>query len=159
MEYREFPPPPEAAAHVRCVRTLRGPDPSIESASPAATKSDDDAEPALPDRSPEPIFKVGAPFHHVAPDGTRTRQPHAFLVGQVTRPFVVQPMRHVDLVAGRSEAHGAVLICDDVAAISDRWVPIESQPASGVTRLATALRHAPDAHTRLDLVGGWLIVT
>ncbi len=139
MEYREFPPPPEAAAHVRCIWTLRGADPSGEVDAPTEG-SDDDGEPALPDGSPELIFNIGAPFDHVAPDGTRTRQPHAFLVGQITRPFAVQPTGRVELLAVRFEAHGAALVCDDLAALTDRWAPIESLPASGVVELAMRTR-------------------
>ncbi|MEP7383821.1 MAG: helix-turn-helix domain-containing protein [Gemmatimonadota bacterium] len=159
MDYRELPPPPEVAEHVRCLWTLRGDGSTNREhvvCDAAAGTTDAEAEAALPDGSPELIFNFGAPFEYLSPDGGRIRQPQAFLVGQITRPFAVVATGAVELLAVRFDAHGAALACDDVGALLNTWLSIESLPACGVVELAVALRERADPGARIDLVSDWL---
>ncbi len=157
MEYREFPPPPAAAPYVRCLWTLRDLPTSAGAASPDADAGEEGhGDAALPDGSPELIICIGDRFEYVAPDGSRILQPRAFLVGQITRPFVVQPTGAVDLLAVRFEAHGAALVCDALAPISNTWTPIEALPPSGILELAHALTRESATARRVQLTGAWL---
>ncbi len=157
MEYREFPPPTATAAHVRCLWTLRDSATAEDhAASDANVDGDGGGDPALPDGSPELIINLADPFEYIAADGSRVLQPRAFLVGQITRPFSVQPTGAVDLVAVRFEAHGAALVCDDLAPLTDTWSPIEALPPSGIAELAGRLEREPTTERRVQLTASWL---
>ncbi len=131
MEYTELPPHPALATIVRTYWWLRG----------DASGSGGAADPALPDGSPELIFNQADPWQHVAPDGRVTPQPRAFLVGQITGPMVVRPTGESALTAVRFEGHGAALLSDDVAALTDRWVGLDALP-SRLAVLASTLHAA-----------------
>lgn len=157
MEYRDFPPPPAAARYVRCLWTLRDSTAgTIQEQEKENANDEETGDAALPDGSPELIINLGAPFEYVAADGTRIRQPRAFLVGQITRPFVVQPTGTVDLIAVRFEAYGATLVCDDLAPLTDSWAPIEALATTGVVELARALEEDTTAEGRVQLTDAWL---
>lgn len=142
MEYLERPPHPELNGVVRTYWWLRG-----------DAEQGVAADPALPDGSPELIFNLGAPWEQRAVDGAAVRQPAAFLVGQLTGPMIVRPTGRIDLVCVRLEAHAAVLLCADVRALTDAWVPVEwlrasAQPTLRALRAALALTSAVDAQLR-----------
>ncbi len=130
MEYIERRPHPALAGIVRAYWWLRG-----------EARDGADAEPALPDGSPELILNLGAPWERHAQDGTRARQPADFLVGQITGPMVVRPTGPINLACVRLEAHAAVLLHDDLPALTDAWAPVEAlradaQPALRALRAA-----------------------
>lgn len=172
MEYREYPPPPAAATHVRCIWTLRDSSTYVDGAHAdaghenwrPAGRSDSggagtdarDGDAALPDGSPELIINLGDPFDHISLDGRRIPQPRAFLVGQITRPFAVQPTGAVDLVAVRFEAHGAALLCDDLAPLTDTWSTIDALPPTGIADLGIALARESTSERRVQLTASWL---
>ena len=144
MEYMERPPHPDLAALVRAYWWLSG---EMEDAGTA--------DPALPDGSPELIINLAEPWEQVASDGARTRQPSAFLVGQILGPMVVRPTGRIALVAVRFEAHGAALITDGIGALTDRWAPLDSLRGASLRALPEALAAAADPHvqaTRIDEV-------
>jgi len=143
MIYEESPPSPRLATLVRCYWRLTG-DPAPADSPPA--------EPALPDGSPELIFNLGDPFEHVAPDGSITRQPQAFLVGQISGPMVVRPTGPVDLVAVRFESHGAALLHPNLSAITDRWAPVETLAEQRLHHLAAHLILDGDPRRRWALL-------
>lgn len=113
MEYTERPPHTDLASLVRTYWWLSG-----------EADPDGAADPALPDGSPELIVNLGDPWEQIAPDGSRRTQPRAFLVGQILRPMAVRPTGRIALVAVRFEAHGAALVTEEIAALTDRWVPL-----------------------------------
>ena len=115
MRYAEFPPPDSLADIVRCFWTLTG------SGKPESAAA---ADPALPDGSPELIVNPGDSFEYVPPAGRAVRQPEAFLVGQITRPFLVRPTGRVDLVAARFESHGASLLHRPMHELTNRWIAL-----------------------------------
>lgn len=163
MHYREFAPPPAAAALVRCLWTLRDssldafPAPHVANGSGEGDREgDSQGDAAFPDGSPELIINLGDPFEYLAPDGSRILQPRAFLVGQITRPFAVQPSGAVDLVAVRFEAHGAALVCHDLAPLTDTWSPIDALAPSGIAELEHALEREPTTQGRVQLTMSWL---
>lgn len=141
MEYTERPPHPDLAGLVRTYWWLRG-----------EADPDGAADPALPDGSPELIFNLGDPWEQIASDGSRTTQPRAFLVGQILRPMVVRPTGRIALVAVRFEAHGAALVTDGIVALTDRWTPLTSLPATSLRALASALATAVGAQAQATVL-------
>ncbi|MBK8002617.1 MAG: AraC family transcriptional regulator [Gemmatimonadetes bacterium] len=129
MKYAEVPVGPEAGGGVRCWWSL-----TDDTGPPAA------AEPALPDGSPELIVNLGDPFEQVAADGRVTRQPAAFLVGQITRPMTVRPTGRVALVALRLEAHGAAPLLRDASRLTDRWCALAELGVTDAEPLLQRLR-------------------
>lgn len=116
MEYREYPAPVEVEGLVRCLWTLTGDGRTA------------DAEPALPDGSPELIVNLGDPFLHRDAAGLSRTQPAAFLVGQISGPFHVRPTGRVALVAARLEAHGATALAADLRPLCDTWIDLSTHP-------------------------------
>ncbi len=113
-------------------------------------------EPALPDGSPELILNAADPFVATAPDGTRSVQPKAILVGQITRPFVVGPSGRVDLFAVRFHADGAASLSDDLAPLTDRLIEVDTLPVPGLSTLRDVIEHTPDALSRCGAVDAFL---
>jgi AraC-like DNA-binding protein len=150
MQYQEWPAPAGSEGLIRCLWTLRG---GLDS--PPGTRDADsdhdaeeeataeEAEPALPDGCPELLLNFGEAWCRVERDGQHRRQPAAFLVGQITGPFVVYPTGRVDLLAIRFEPHGAardLLLALPVASTSQA----EASDAASATVAA-----------RLDAVATW----
>lgn len=119
MDYRETEAPPDLRGIVRCTWRLVG---------DGGGGGEVEPEPALPDGSPELIVSRADPFVHAAPDGTVTRQPATFLVGQITRPMLVRPTGRADLVAVRFESHAAAVLYRPMADLTDTWVNVEALP-------------------------------
>lgn len=143
MQYLELQPTASTRSVVRCFWQLQG-----------AGGAGADADPALPDGSPELIFNIGDPFEQVEPNGKAVTQPSAFLVGQITRPLLVRPTGRTDLIAVRFEAHGAALLHDNVAALTDRWLGINSLRGGVLLPVADRLRESGSPAERLVVLEG-----
>lgn len=114
MHYAEHLPSPELRDVVRCYWFL-------SAAPPSASQP---AEPAFPDGSPELIFSLADPFIACPVGAAERRQPDAFLVGQISKPFAVRPSGRADLVAVRLEAHAATWLGLELATLVDREVDV-----------------------------------
>lgn len=150
MEYLEFSPAGAMASLVRCYWSLSNGDNDSSAMHGSADAAS--ADPALPDGSPELIFNLGDPFDYVAPDGVVTRQPQAFLVGQITRPMVVRPTGRIDLVAVRLESHGASILYDHLNRLTDRWIDVGEMPNDHLQLLAANLGSATSIVEKLSQV-------
>lgn len=146
MEYHEYEPADALRAMVRCYWAI------------AADEAPVDAppEPAFPDGSPELILNAADPFVATASDGTRTVQPKAILVGQITRPLVVGPSGRVDLFAVRFHADGAALLCDDLSTLTDRWIAVDALPVPGLSTLRDVIEQTPDPASRCGAIDAFL---
>jgi AraC-like DNA-binding protein len=145
MRYEEARPAAPIVDDVRCYWFL-----AEESASDAgphtATGDASDADPALPDGSPELILNLADPFIAVAADGAERVQPLAFLVGQITGPYLVRPSGRVDLVGIRLEACGATWLAADLRLLTDTFVDVAEAHRGALERLRAELReHATPA--------------
>lgn len=146
MHYAEYPPPPALAGLVRCFWHLRG----------EAAPDRDEAEPALPDGSPELILNFGDPFEHLVEGRRPRRQPAAFLVGQITAPMRVRPTGRIHLVGVRFEAHGAAMLHRPMHALTDGWIAA-SEVAPGLVRTMDALGNRPSAERAIAAISEELI--
>jgi AraC-like DNA-binding protein len=107
MRYREFKPNPQLAQFVECFWTLAS-DTNVDQV--VQTNPADDVEPEriLPDGCVELILNFGAQFREQRDDGQQEAQPMHFLVGQMTRPMLISPNGHVDLVGIRFHPGGTL---------------------------------------------------
>jgi AraC-like DNA-binding protein len=129
MHYAEHLPAPELRDVVRCYWFLRaGPPSDVQP-----------AEPAFPDGSPELIFSLADSFIACPVGEPERRQPDAFLVGQISKPFAVRPSGRADLVAVRLEAHAATWLGLELASIVDRDVDVSACCEGALTELRAAL--------------------
>ena len=145
VHYAEYPPPPALAGVVRCFWHLRG----------EAAHDGGEADPALPDGSPELILNFGDPFEHLVEGRRPRRQPAAFLVGQITAPMRVRPTGTTHLIAVRFEAHGAAMLHRPMHALTDGWVAAP-EVAPGLVRTMEALGDRPSAERAIGAIGAEL---
>lgn len=144
MRYDERPPASDLASIIRCVWTLSDGGVAVD---PGGVS----AEPALPDGSPELIFSLGDPFEHAAASGTITRQPRAFLVGQITAPMLVRPTGRTDLVAIRFESDGASILHPDLRRLTDGWAEVSALGQPALRALERTLGTVTDPERRVQL--------
>ncbi len=96
MLYREIAPSEPLRRFIECFWTLQG-------------HSDQSAQPdrILPDGCVEIILNFADRFCEVDQRGKRTRQPRAFVVGQMERPIWIAPAGRVDILGIRFQPWGA----------------------------------------------------
>jgi AraC-like DNA-binding protein len=141
VDYHELLPAEPLRGLIRCYWFLTG---GVEDRAPSA-------DPALPDGSPELIFNLADPFQAFRDGGPPVAQPMTMLVGQITAPLVVGPTGRVDMVAVRLEAFGASILCDDLAAITNRWLGGDQlDPRLGALRTALGTAEPADRPILLD---------
>ena len=97
MRYREFQPTPLLSGHVECFWLLEG------TADPAHATP----ERLLPDGCVEVVFHCGDRFCEYDAAGAGVLQPTRFVVGQMTRPVIVQPTGVVQVFGIRFAPGGA----------------------------------------------------
>ena len=96
MRYREIQPAPALKRFIECFWTLES-DPGMGERA---------AESILPDGCVELILNFGAPFRERKENGQEEEQPANFLVGQMTRPMMIAPTGHVQLLGVRFHPGG-----------------------------------------------------
>jgi len=146
MDYAEWMPESTPHNPVVCCWSLR---------SEAAEAEAQGAEPALPDGCPELIFNFADPFENVAANGRVMTQPAVFLVGQITRPFVLRPTGAVDLLAVRFEAHGAYGLHTDMSQLRDAWAEPIALRDTTLRDLAQRLATTSGSQRRAE-IHAWL---
>lgn len=80
MTHQIFEPHQDLAAFVKCYWTLEAP----KEATPEKNT-------IVPDGCMKMIFHYGAPYKHYDKDGEGTLLPKGFIIGQLTRPYEVEP--------------------------------------------------------------------
>ncbi len=123
MRYREFKPGAQLAPFVECFWTLD----SYASGETVLTKPSEAVEPEriLPDGCVELILNFGSQFHEQRDDGQAEAQPMHFLVGQMTRPMLISPNGHVELVGIRFHPGGTLpFFRVDMQEVTDRVVEL-----------------------------------
>lgn len=97
MRYIEHLPQPTLRQHVECIWFVTVEEPLSNHAS----------ERVLPDGCLEWIFHLGASFERHLPDGSWEQQPRSFLVGQLTRHLLLQPVGWPSVMGVRFRPGGA----------------------------------------------------
>jgi AraC-like DNA-binding protein len=147
MDYREYRPAPPLARFVECFWFLTADD---ARGAPA--------EQVLPDGCMELIVHFGDPFRRFTEAGEAETQPASFLVGEMTRPLVVQPARRVGTMGIRFRPGGAFpVIGVDLDELTDRAVPLDALWGKAARDLEDGLREARSHHERIAAVERFLI--
>jgi AraC-like DNA-binding protein len=116
LEYREFTPSGPVAEYVECYWTLEG------EVAPGA-----EPERVVPDGRPELVWNLADPILRHGAGSPPRRQASALLVGQITRPILLEPTGRIDLVGARFLTSGlrAFLGGVPVHELTDVDVPID----------------------------------
>lgn len=143
MHYAEFPPAPDLQDLIECVWVLEG------DAPPSAAPP----ERVMPDGCAELIVHLGVPFERLGPEGRGEPQPAAFLVGQLTRLFVIRPRGAFHTLGVRFRPHGAYPFFGvPLSAATDAQIPLDALWGSAAARLVGSLAAAPGARARVGLL-------
>jgi AraC-like DNA-binding protein len=148
MPYVEFPPRPDLAHLVKCVWNYEA----------SAEETAGRPERIVPDGNPEFVVHYGAPFSEITPERGKEPQPHAFLMGQMTRPLTLDPSQGTPGIvgvrfhpAGMRAMIGAAM--DD---FTDHHLKVEDLAPRATTllieRMATSLNSAGRAAIIQDFV-------
>lgn len=139
MRYREIKPTRLLRLFVECFWTLEG-DRSVDVPTP---------ERILPDGCVELILNFGDRFlQHV--DGERRRQPHNFIVGQMTGPILISASGAVRLLGIRFQPGGTRPFLDVAAnEITDRVVELTGLSRQFERDLLHACEHAFDLDQKI----------
>lgn len=148
MTYAEFPPPARLRSVVECLWFVRD----------ARARGSRPVEHVIPDGCPELIVHRADPFARLV-GGRWRRQPRAFLVGALTRPWRLRPGSRV-LTLGIRFRPAAVsrLVACDLARATDREVPLERLfERERVAALRAALECAADGEALVTAARRWLL--
>jgi AraC-like DNA-binding protein len=144
MEYRELRVPPPLDALVECVWFLT-----------SSTPNDDAAveQRILPDGCVELVCHLGGRFLAVAPDGSRSPQWAFLLVGLLTTPIVIEPVRRAETMGVRFRPGCAyVFFPCPLVAVTDRAVSLDDLWGAQARDLWEQLAAAPGDAARANLI-------
>lgn len=139
MRYVEVAPPAGLRDSVECLWSLH-----------AGANPDRSPARVFPDGTVELIVHLGPPWSWRPERGGFRRQPRAFVVGQLTRPFGLRPARNGHALGARLRAAGARGVLGlDLGVFRDAVVPLDAcWPAADVSALVRALRAARSPRAR-----------
>lgn len=148
MDYRTFPPHPELHSLVKCHWTLE---------IPAAP--DPQRQRIIPDGCLEMIFILGDDIRRYTSGNEFIIQPRAMVLGQITRPFHVQPVGHVRSFAVRFYPYGfANFVALPIADLADKETPLALLFGEGPAReLEREITLAMDTAKRIEAVERFLL--
>jgi len=95
MNYQTFQPHPDLAPLVKCYWSLE-----------AAATDTPQRQRIIPDGCMEMIFILGDDIKRYTSETESIVQPRAVVVGQISKPFVIEPTGHVHCFAARFYPHG-----------------------------------------------------
>jgi AraC-like DNA-binding protein len=139
IAYHEQLPRAALRHAVECIWTLRG-----------ARPLDAPPDRILPDGCMELVINTAGAFQRHHEDGSIERQPLLMLVGQLTRPVVVRPATHIDLIGIRFQPAGARPFFGQPAReLAGRTVTLSDVSPTFAAELEACIAHAT---TRADRV-------
>ncbi len=148
MNYHTFPPHQELEALVKCYWTLEVP------AEPEAVR-----QRIIPDGCIEMAFILGEDIKRFTSDTEFVLQPRAMVLGQITRPFLIQPTGYVNTFAIRFYPYGfANFVATPIKDLSNTETPIDllfgKNPAK---ELEQNIIHAKDTRERIVIIEDFLL--
>jgi hypothetical protein len=114
MKYNTFKPHPDLATFIKCFWTLEVP-----------FQTDSHKQRVLPDACIEMIFILGDDIKRYTPEKKYILQPRAMILGQINKPFFVEPTGHVNSFAVRFYPYGfANFTSIPIKKLANRETPI-----------------------------------
>src|SRR6185436_18597713 len=148
MHYSEIQPKPPLAGFVECFWTLED----------DKRMTAPQVERILPDGCVELVLNFGAPFKEQKENGLQERQPTHFLVGQMTRPIFIVPVRPVQILGIRFHPGGTrPFFRIPMHELTDRVVELAALTAKFERELIERVGEARSLSERTSLVEALLI--
>ena len=144
MSYLECAPRADLAEVVKCVWTFDA----------AAKDTEGPHEHIVPDGSPELIIHFGTPFAEVTPLRGREQQPRAFVMGQTTRPLILDAGRgDAGVVGVRFHPWGArALTGAPMNEFTDSRITLADLTGTSANCLIDQIASADGARRRIEIV-------
>lgn len=147
MNYQTFEPHPDLAALVKCHWTLEVP------ASPDTQK-----QRIIPDGCMEMFFILGDDVKRFTSEDQFIIQPRAMVVGQITKPFFIQPVGYVNTFAIRFYPYGfANFIQVPIIELADKETSLNELFGKNASQLENQIIHANSTQERIELVEQFLL--
>lgn len=148
MHYTEHLPQPALRQHVECIWF-------VSVAGPLANYA---PERVLPDGCLEWIFHLGASFERRLPNGIWEQQPRSFLVGELTRHLLLQPVGRPSVMGVRFRPGGAYrLLPLPLFELTDQTVHTADVWRQEGCALEDAIFNAPGDRQRMLLLEAFLL--
>lgn len=148
MRYQEFSPVPRLSNYIECFWLLEG------TAKPATATP----ERLLPDGCIEVVLHCGDRFREYDAAGASVLQPASFIVGQMTRPVVVQPTGAVQVFGIRFAPGGALPFLPLLPGeLTDRIVPLDEAAQAWERALRPLLETDHTWREKIAQVEGFLL--
>lgn len=148
MKYDTYPPQPDLEAIVKCYWTLEVP-----------AGLDAPKQRVVPDGCIEMCFILGDDIKRFTSETDYLLQPRAMVIGQITKPYFIQPTGYVNSFAVRFYPYGfANFINKSFHELADKETPLEElfEPEL-VRKLAQEIIAAPSTAHRIRLVEQFLL--
>ena len=146
MRYREQPPPPRLAPLVHCFWSLEG------------GNAVADVDRVLPDGHAELIVHCGDLFRRHRCSGGSELQPRAFLMGEIDRPFLLQPTGRANVFGVRLRwGAGTALVPGPATEWVGRTTTLDELWSIQGRRLLEGLGAVEGFGDRVRLAAAWLI--
>jgi hypothetical protein len=148
MNYQTFQPHPDLQALVKCYWTLEVP------AEPEAPK-----QRIIPDGCIEMAFVLGDDIRRYTSETSFVLQPRAMVIGQITKPFFIQPIGYVNTFAIRFYPYGfANFIETPIKSLSDKETSLAELFGEKVAQaLEQQIVQAQDTKTKIAVTEEFLL--
>lgn len=143
MEYQTYQPHPDLATLIKCFWTLDIP-----------FQPDAQKQRVLPDGCIEMIFILGDDIKRYTSERDYILQPRAMVLGQITRPYYVEPTGHVNSFAVRFYPYGfANFTSAPIKELSNKETPVsEILEEKTATELESKIKNAADTKERIRII-------
>jgi AraC-like DNA-binding protein len=147
MNYQTFQPNADIASLVKCYWTLEVP-----------YAPDHEKQRIVPDGCLELIFMLGDDIRRYTSETDSVIQPRAFVVGQITEPFVIEPTGYVNCFATRFYPYGfANFVTKPINDLANKETPIaELFGETPAHELEQKILAATDTSERIRIVEAFL---
>ena len=148
MNYETYQPCAELASLVKCFWTLEVP-----------YSPDHQPQRILPDGCLEMVFILGDDIKRYTGENEFILQPRAMIMGQISKPFIVEPTGHVHSIAARFYPYGfANLTTRPIAELANTETPLaEVFDPTRADELAAAVITAADTQQRISIIEEFLL--
>jgi hypothetical protein len=148
LQYHTFPPHPTLAPLIKCYWTLEVP-----------PNGDYQRQLILPDGCIEMFFILGDDVKRYTSDNKFIIQPREMILGQITKPFYVEPTGYVNSFAVRFYPYGfANFVSVPIRKLANKETPLQLLfDRDESETLGQKIKKAADTKTRIKIVEGFLL--
>lgn len=147
MNHKEFEPAKDLADFVMCYWTLE-----------SAKENTPQKNTIIPDGTMKMIFHYGDPYRHYEEDGNNILLPRCFVIGQLTRPYIVEPTGRTGTFFVRFQPTGFLPFTSmPIKEMENTAVPLEKLFGEEGIEIQDNILHAHDNLKRIKLIESFLL--